>query len=65
MLLVCNNPNAAEQVLEALPVTQNPIRDQRLGRMQGKPQMTRDQLINSEKWRQCTNFIQQLSDSDA
>jgi beta-N-acetylhexosaminidase len=65
MLLVCNNPVAAEQVLEALPVTQNPIRDQRLERMRGKVQMTREQLLKTEKWRQYNHMIKQLSDANA
>ncbi|NOT11508.1 MAG: beta-N-acetylhexosaminidase [Methylococcaceae bacterium] len=61
MLLVCNNPIAAEQVLEALPVTQNPLRDQRLGRMIGKPQWIGKQLIKSEKWRHCNTIISQIN----
>ena len=65
MLLVCNNPSAAEQVLDSLPVTQNPIRDQRLERMQGKAQLTREQLIKTEKWRQYNQMIEQLSDANA
>ncbi len=57
MILVCNNPSAAEQVLDALPITQDPIREQRLGRMQGKPQMNREQLMHSEKWRHLSTLI--------
>jgi len=57
MILVCNNPNAAEQVLDALPITQDPIREQRLGRMQGKPQMNREQLMHSEKWHKLSTLI--------
>lgn len=57
MILVCNNPAAAEQVLEALPITHDPIREQRLGRMQGKPQMTREQLMRTEKWQQLSTLI--------
>ncbi len=59
MILVCNNPTAAEQVLEALPVTRNPIREQRLKRMQGQPQMNREQLMNSKKWQQLSTLINQ------
>jgi beta-N-acetylhexosaminidase len=65
MLLVCNNPSAAEQVLDSLPVTQNPVRDQRLERMQGKAQMTREQLLQTEKWRRYNQIIEQLSDINA
>ncbi|HEY8158244.1 MAG TPA: beta-N-acetylhexosaminidase [Methylobacter sp.] len=57
MILVCNNPVAAEQVLEALPVTQDPVREQRLSRMQGKPQMNREQLMRTEKWQQLSTLI--------
>jgi beta-N-acetylhexosaminidase len=57
MILVCNNPAAAEQVLEALPITRNADREQRLNRMQGKPQMNREQLLSSEKWQQLSTLI--------
>lgn len=57
MILVCNNPAAAEQVLEALPITHDPIREQRLNRMQGKPQMNRAQLMHTEKWQQLSTLI--------
>lgn len=57
MILVCNNPAAAEQVLDALPVSQDPVREQRLNRMQGKPQMNREQLMHSEKWQHLSTLI--------
>ncbi|MGZ5016567.1 MAG: beta-N-acetylhexosaminidase [Methylobacter sp.] len=57
MILVCNNPIAAEQVLESLPITQDPVREQRLNRMQGKPQMDREQLMHTEKWQQLSTLI--------
>lgn len=59
MILVCNNPTAAEQVLDALPIIQDPIREQRLGRMQGKPSMNRKQLMQNEKWQQLSTLINQ------
>jgi beta-N-acetylhexosaminidase len=62
MLLVCNNPKAAGQVLETLPVIQDPVRERRLVRMQGKPQMMRTQLVKTEKWRHYNNMISQLSE---
>ncbi|TAN65094.1 MAG: beta-N-acetylhexosaminidase [Methylobacter sp.] len=57
MILVCNNPAAAEQVLDAMPITQDPVREQRLNRMQGKPQMNREQLMRTEKWLQLSTLI--------
>lgn len=62
MLLVCNNPSAAESVIEALPVASNPTREQRLNRMQGKPQMRRDQLLASEKWQTYHSKIKLMSE---
>lgn len=60
MILVCNNPAAAEQVLEALPITQDPVREQRLERMQGKPKMNREQLMRTGKWLQLSTLINNL-----
>jgi beta-N-acetylhexosaminidase len=57
MILVCNNPAAAEQVLDTLPVSEDPAREQRLARMLGKPQMNREQLMRSEKWQQLSTLI--------
>lgn len=57
MILVCNNPAAAEQVLDALPITRDPVREQRLNRMQGKPQLNREQLMQTEKWQQLSTLI--------
>jgi beta-N-acetylhexosaminidase len=61
MILVCNNPTAAEQVLESLPITQNPHRERRLQHMQGKPPCNREQLLGSEKWQRISNLITVLN----
>ena len=60
MILVCNNPAAAGQVLDALPISQDSIREQRLNRMQGKAQMNREQLMLSEKWQQLSTLINHI-----
>lgn len=65
MLLVCNNPAAAEKVLNDLPITSNPQREERLSKMQGKPMMNRTQLQNSPKWQQSSRLIQELTASYA
>jgi beta-N-acetylhexosaminidase len=62
MVLVCNNPTAAEQVLESLPVTDDPIRAQRLLRMKGQPSMSREQLQQSPKWQNLAPLIKQLTE---
>ena len=64
MLLVCNNPVAAEQVLDALPITDDPLREQRLRRMQGKPGDSKA-YKNTEKWRQTSLLINQLIENHA
>lgn len=57
MLLVCNNPRAAEEVLDALPIAEDPEREQRLNRMQGKPQFNFEQLMQTEQWQQLSRLI--------
>jgi len=57
MILVCNNPIAAEQVLESLPVKNNIIREQRLNHMQGKHKLNREQLQRTENWQHISNLI--------
>lgn len=64
MLLVCNNPDAAEQVLDSLPITEDPIREQRLRRMQGKPGDSKA-CKNTEKWQQTSLLINQLIENHA
>ncbi len=64
MLLVCNNPLAAEQVLESLPISQDPIREQRLKRMQGQPAKSQNHK-HTEKWLQISNLIDQFTQNHA
>jgi len=61
MVLVCNNPTAAEEVLNSIPVAENPLREQRLSAMLGKSQYSREQLLQSEKWLLVSNQIKTLS----
>jgi len=50
MVLVCNNPTAAAEVLDSIPVSQNTLREQRLNAMQGKLGLSREQLMKTDKW---------------
>ncbi len=50
MVLVCNNPTAAAEVLDSIPVSQNTLREQRLNAMQGKFGLSREQLMKTDKW---------------
>ncbi|MGR8940915.1 MAG: beta-N-acetylhexosaminidase [Gammaproteobacteria bacterium] len=57
MVLVCNNPTAAEDVIEKLPIRNQPLRESRLASMRGKTQFNREQLPNSVKWRHISDLI--------
>ncbi len=61
MVLVCNNPEAADQVLEALPVQANTLRQQRLTAMTGKPVMSWSQMQKSERWQDISKYMKQLA----
>ncbi|MFK5950323.1 MAG: beta-N-acetylhexosaminidase [Methylococcales bacterium] len=61
MVLVCNNPTAAEEVLASIPISNNPLREQRLNTMLGKPQYSRAQLMRSEKWLQISTQINSIN----
>lgn len=65
MLLVCNNPSAAEQVLDKLPITQDSEREIRLQAMRGHRQFDRDTLFKTEEWQQTSAQINQLLESYA
>lgn len=60
MVLVCNNPTAAEQVLNHIPITQNKAREQRLKAMQGKPTFQPKQLRDSPRWQRASTQISRL-----
>ena len=62
MILVCNNPEAAEQVLETTQIKQSPAREKRLIRMQGKHQLNRLQLVKSDHWRKVSTRISRISE---
>jgi beta-N-acetylhexosaminidase len=64
MLLVCNNPVAAEQVLDALPITQNPAREQRLKNMRGRPDKSQPS-INLQKRHHISSAINSLTQNHA
>lgn len=61
MILVCNNPQAAEQVLNNLAINNNKQRQQRLLSMRGKFNIKREQLLKSDKWQSIVLQLQKLS----
>lgn len=60
MLLVCNNPAAAEEVLDSLPVTRDISRDKRLATMAGNFTLTREQLMHTERWQESSTRIKEF-----
>ncbi len=61
MVLVCNNQQAAEQVLHSLPILENKQREQRLKKMRGQPDLSYLQLMKTKKWQQLSKQISELS----
>lgn len=60
MVLVCNHPDAAQQVLDSLQGYANPASQMRLVRMHGRGNIDRQDLMASEKWKNVVYKIQQL-----
>ena len=65
MLLVCNNPSAAEKILDALPVRDEPLRAQRLGKMKGRFAFGRAELLASAPWQKASTLIRELTEQYA
>ncbi|RLA18780.1 MAG: hypothetical protein DRQ62_13015 [Gammaproteobacteria bacterium] len=65
MILVCNNEPAAEQVLDATPIEQISIREQRLLAMLGKKSITEQELKNGLKWQTINQQLVKLSEDYA
>jgi beta-N-acetylhexosaminidase len=61
MVLVCNNPTAAAEVLEALPIENNSDRERRLQKMCGQFSLNREQLQASKKWQQAAFLVQDFT----
>ena len=64
MLLVCNNSTAAVEVLDALPITQDPLREVRLKRMIGATKDKSD-YRSSPKWQHTVAQLNQLIEQHA
>jgi len=58
MVLVCNRPQAAEQVLEHLPIQANPDRQRRLEKMRGQAKYSRQKLAALPQWQETVRQIQ-------
>lgn len=61
MILVCNDPDAADTVLNGLGSYLNPAAHARLGRMQGRGRATRAELVSDPAYMQALEMIAALA----
>lgn len=62
MVLVCNMPDAAEEVLESLENHANTESESRLRRMRGRFPLDRNALLSSEDWRRAAELIASINE---
>ena len=62
MVLVCNNPQAAQQVLDGLGPHNDPASHARLIRMHGRGTLDRVQLQQQAQWQQAVEQLNVLSE---
>jgi len=63
MVLVCNHPDGAAEVLDHLNDYSNPASQMRLMRMHGKEGVSREELLASYRWKQATEMIKLLDEN--
>jgi beta-N-acetylhexosaminidase len=63
MLLVCNHPEAAARVMDALEEAPDPVSIARLARMHGRKGTTWGELTESDDWRRARDAVDSLDDS--
>lgn len=61
ILLVCNNPEGADEVLNSLAGYNNPTSQLRMIRLHGKPPLHAEGLFNSQQWQHAVNELQQFN----
>ncbi len=63
MVLVCNNPHAAEQVLDSVVIKNRPKSEQRLQTMLAKSHLTSTELYNSKDWQHISQQLKTLENA--
>ncbi len=61
MVLVCNHPKAADQVLDSIPIQASDSRQFRLSRMSGKQGVNRQALLSNAHWQKVSQQITHLT----
>jgi beta-N-acetylhexosaminidase len=56
MVLVCNNPDAAEEVIIALEEYANPIASERCARLLGRASVSWDKLQTQDRWQKASQL---------
>lgn len=62
MVIICNNPQGADEVLHYLKDYNNPVSQLRLVRLHGRPATTQQKLFSSKQWNQSVQQLQQFMD---
>jgi len=57
MVLVCNKPESAVQVIDGLKLVNDPLRHMRLIRLHGRHAMNRDDLFASAEWKEAAKTV--------
>ena len=63
MVLVCNHPEGAAEILNHLKEYSNPVSQLRLMRMHGKESIPRDELLNSFRWKKAAEMVKLLDEN--
>lgn len=62
MVVVCNHPEGAEEVIESLDGYDNPVSRARLARMHGRHRRPWDELHRSDEWRRANELAEALNE---
>jgi len=65
MALVCNNPAAAEKVLDNFGTYNEPVSSVRLVRMHGRNHIKWDKLHKDPQWRKAVTAVEQFAAGDS
>jgi beta-N-acetylhexosaminidase len=61
MVLVCNNPDGADEVLDALRDYHDPVAHSRLARLHGRPSVDRVRLSRNSRWRRAVALAERIN----
>ena len=64
ILLVCNNPEGADEILDALKDYNNPTSQLRMIRMHGEPSLQSTDLFSTQQWQQAISLLDDFNQRD-